>query len=94
MNQNEVVQFMESLNVTNVEVLKEFGYDDPADILSMDIELSKIQLERTQGYTTFECDSIDFDAKHNKLIFYQGDKPYLEQNVRDIQTIKVRIVEN
>ena len=90
MNQDEVIEFIEGLDVINVEVLKEFGFDNPSDILSMDIKPSKILLDYTEGFTSFVCDSIDFNPKYQKISFFNDDQPFIELRTDDINSVRIK----
>lgn len=93
MDKIEVLEFIKTLDVTNVDVEREFYDQDPSDILILNVKPSKIEIETlNNGFLTFNFDCIDVDVKKELLCFISENTAYLEIHFNRIK--KVRIVKN
>lgn len=93
MDKIEVLEFIKTLDVTNVDVEREFYDQDPSDILILNVKPSKIEIETVNnGFLTFKFDCIDVDVKKELLCFISENTAYLEIHFNKIKT--ARIVHN
>ena len=92
MNKIEVLEFIKTLDVTNVNVEREFYDQDPSDILILNVRPSKIEIETINGFLAFKFDCIDVDVKKELLCFISENTAYLEIHFDKVKT--ARIVHN